>query len=478
MSSQALWSLEELLAATGGQLEGEVSQQLSGVEIDSRAVSSGDIFIAIKGDHQDGHVYVTKALKAGAGLAIVAKPDDEMRIAGPLLVVDDTLKAMERIGMAARARCGAKIIAVTGSVGKTTTKDALALALGACGKTHASVASYNNQWGVPLTLARLPRDSQYAIFEIGMNHAGEISTLVKMVRPHIAIITAIAESHLGQFASLGDIAKAKAEIFDGLEQDASAIINQDSAFFAMLKDKAQKAGVKNIVGFGKDKSADVHLMRMALHNTCSCVSASVLGQDVTFKLGSPGEHVVINTLAVLAAIKLVDGDLALAVLALARLSPPKGRGVRLQLLARGGEFLVIDESYNANPTSMRAALTLLGRAEPKRGGRRIAVLGDMLELGDGARALHLGLVEPIDEAGVDSVYACGKMMESLWQHLPPFRRGVWKPLSSDLEPHLLNEIRAGDVIMIKGSLGSKMGPLVEAMKKRFARLEAQQGREA
>lgn len=468
MNDLSLWTVDELIAATGGRLEGEVSDAFNGVEIDSRAVGDGDVFIAIKGDNQDGHIFVANALKSGAGIAVVSRPDDEMRAAGALLVVDDTLTAMEQMGLASRARSEAKIIAVTGSVGKTTTKDALGVALAACGKTHASVASFNNHWGVPLTLARMARDTEFAVFEIGMNHAGEIAELVQMVRPHIAIITAIAESHLGYFASIDEIAEAKAEIFDGIEKSGSAIINQDSEFFDLLKGKARDAGVSNIVGFGQNKSADVTIGKMVLHNTCSCVNATVLGEAVTFKLGSPGEHVVMNTLAVLGAIKLVDADLALAVLALANLSPPKGRGVRLQLEVRDGEFLVIDESYNANPTSMRAALALLGRAEPQQGGRRIAVLGDMLELGDDAGVLHQGLSGPINEADVDKVYACGPMMQSLWQQLPPFRQGLWKPTSEELEKKLLADIRAGDVLMIKGSLGSKMGPLLEAIKNQFS----------
>ncbi len=469
MSEQGLWTVDELISATGGRLEGDVSCVLDGVEIDSRAVGEGDIFIAIKGDNQDGHIYVTKAFEAGAGVAIVSQTNNEMRAAGALLVVENTLTAMEQMGVASRARSSAKIIGVTGSVGKTTTKDALGVALAACGKTHVSVASFNNHWGVPLTLARMPRDSEFAVFEIGMNHAGEISQLVAMVRPHVAIVTAVTESHLGHFSSVKDIAHAKAEIFEGVEAGGVAIINQDSEFFELLKDKAEQAGINQIIGFGKTAAADVRVVKMALHNTCSCVSANVLGEDVTFKLGSPGEHVVINTLAVLAAIKLVDADLALAVLALAKLTPPKGRGVRVQLQARDGDFLVIDESYNANPASMRAALALLARAEPKKGGRRIAVLGDMLELGDDAEVLHRDLCGAIDEAGVDKVYACGVLMESLWQQLPPFRQTLWKPTSGELEKQLLADIRAGDVIMIKGSLGSKMGPLLDAIKGRFSK---------
>jgi len=471
MSGQELWTIDELRAATGGTVVGDVSQKLTGVEIDSRNVGDGDIFIAIKGDVQDGHKYVRQALEAGAGIAIVSKPDDEMRAAGPLLVVDDTLRAMEQIGMASRARSAAKIIAVTGSVGKTTTKDALAVGLAACGKTHASVASFNNHWGVPLTLARMPRDTQYAVFEIGMNHAGEISTLVKMVRPQIAIITAIAESHLGHFASIDEIADAKAEIFEGMGAGGSAIINQDSQFFEILKNKAQIAGVDHIVGFGKDVASDVQLLDMVLHEDYSKVSAKVMDEDITFRLGSPGAHVVMNCLAVLAAIKLADVDMTQAVKALATLSPPKGRGVRYQLMARDGAFLVIDESYNANPASMRAALAMLAGAKPAPGGRKIAVLGDMLELGENAQSLHEGLSEPIEKAQVDKVYACGTMMESLWKQLPATRQALWKPTSAELEVSLLDEIRAGDVIMIKGSLGSKMGPLLDAIKNQFASSE-------
>ena len=473
MSGQNLWTIDELIAATGGKLIGDVTKDLNGVEIDSRAVSDGDIFIAIKGDVQDGHKFVANALKAGAGLAVVSMFDDEMSQCGPLLVVADTLDAMEKMGRASRARSKAKIIAVTGSVGKTTTKDALGVALNATGtgrgKTHTSLASFNNHWGVPLTLARMPRDTEYGVFEVGMNHAGEISTLVAMVRPHIAIITAVAESHLGHFASIEAIADAKAEIFEGIEAGGSAIINRDSVFFDRLKQKANELGVLNVVGFGHHDEAEIHLKKSVLHNTCSCVSANVLGDDVTFKLGAPGEHVVMNTLAVLGAVKLAGADLALAALSLSQLEPPKGRGVRLQLQTPDGSFLVIDESYNANPVSMRAALALLKRAEPKGAGRRVAVVGDMLELGENAADLHKGLSQAIEEAGVDSVYACGPFMKLMFDSLPAGRRAAWFETSKQLESQLLDEVRSGDVMMIKGSLGSKMGPLVTALQNKFKR---------
>jgi UDP-N-acetylmuramoyl-tripeptide--D-alanyl-D-alanine ligase len=467
----SLWTSKELVAATGGKLLGTVSKRLEGVAIDSRSIVEGDVFIAIKGDMQDGHIYVTSALENGAGIAVVSKPDEDMAKAGALLIVDDTLKAMEQIGLASRARSKAKIIAVTGSVGKTTTKDALAVGLSACGKTHASVASFNNHWGVPLTLARMAADTEYAVFEIGMNHKGEIAELVRMVRPDVAIITAIAESHLGYFASVEEISDAKAEIFDGIEPGGAAIINQDCTFFERLQEQARQAGVVQVVGFGKIPGADVLLQKSVFHNSCSCVSARVLGEDVTFKLGSPGEHVVMNTLAVLAGVKLVGADLTRAVLALADLTPPKGRGVRLQLSTKGGNFLVIDESYNANPTSMRAALALLARAEPQGSGRRIAVIGDMLELGENSEKLHVGLAEDIEQAGIDRVYACGPHMKTLWDALPPFRQALWQENSCQLLATLLDDIRAGDVIMIKGSLGSKMGPLVTAITDRFSSAE-------
>ncbi len=467
MAEQSLWTIDELLAATGGKLIGDVIQTLTGVEIDSRAVSNGDIFIAIKGDNQDGHSYVSKALKAGAGIAVVSQFDDEMSRAGPLLVVGDTLEAMEKIGLASRARSNAKIIAVTGSVGKTTTKDALGVALDTSGKTHISLASFNNHWGVPLTLARMPRDTKYGVFEVGMNHAGEISTLVAMVRPHIAIITAIAESHLGHFTSVEAIADAKAEIFEGIEAGGAAIINRDSQFFDRLKQQANDLGILNVIGFGHDDRAEIHLKKSALHNTCSCVTADVLGDVVTFKLGSPGEHVVMNTLAVLGAVKMVGADLALAALSLSKLQPPKGRGVRIQLQTIDGPFLVIDESYNANPVSMRAALALLARAEPKGRGRRVAVMGDMLELGENGPAMHKGLGEAIEDAQVDSVYACGPMMKTMFDALPSYRRAAWFETSRELENQLLDEVRSGDVMMVKGSLGSKMGPLVVALQNKF-----------
>jgi UDP-N-acetylmuramoyl-tripeptide--D-alanyl-D-alanine ligase len=467
VSMPELWTAAELIEATGGKPDGDYPNGFGGVSIDSRSLTPGDIFVAIKGENRDGHEFAASALQAGAGLAIVSRPTGAMRNRGPLLVVDDPLEALKRLAMAARARTAAKVIAVTGSVGKTGTKEALRLVLSGEGETHASAASYNNHWGVPLSLARMPRTAKFAVFEIGMNHAGEITPLAKMVKPHVAIVTAIAASHLGHFGSIEEIADAKAEIFSGVLPDGAALLNRDNAYYQRLVTAAQCAGIERVYGFGKDASADVRLGTVVLHESSSCVTASVFGEEVIFKLGMPGEHVAMNALAVLGAAKLVEADLARAALSLAALSPAKGRGVRHRLAAEGGHIILIDESYNANPTSMRAALAVLGNTKPAKGGKRIAVLGDMLELGEAGAALHAELANAIDASGADALYACGPLMRHLWDAVAASRRGRYAASSEALKQSLIGDLKAGDVVMVKGSLGSRMGPLVEAIKERF-----------
>jgi UDP-N-acetylmuramoyl-tripeptide--D-alanyl-D-alanine ligase len=462
-----LWTIEEVIAATGGRLDGAVTRPIGGVSIDSRSINAGDIFVAIAGEHRDGHDFAAAALKGGAAVAIVSRPDPEMRDSGALLVVDEPLAALQRLAAAARARSSARIVGVTGSVGKTTSKEALRLALAASGPTHASASSYNNHWGVPLSLARMPREAAYAVFEIGMSQAGEIAPLTRLVRPHVAVITTVAPSHLGHFPSLAAIADAKAEIFAGVEPGGAAVIHRDSEFFERLAMAARQSGIGRIVGFGEDRSAEVRLESVALHETCSCVTAEMFGETLSYRLGAPGRHLVINSLAVLAAAQLAGGDLARAAMALAHLEPQKGRGVRFKLDAPDGAITVIDESYNANPTSVRAALALLAQAKPGRGGRRIAVLGDMLELGDEGPRLHAELAAAIDESGINIVYACGTAMAHLWEALPATRRGAYAETSQDLEDLVVQGVRGGDVIMVKGSLGSRMMPLVEAIKARY-----------
>ena len=469
MADAPLWTVEELVAASGGKVIGQVTKTLNGVSIDTRTIADGDVFVAIKGESHDAHEFVVQALNAGAGLAVVSRVTDEMKNAGPLLVVDnDPLVGLEKIGRASRARTHAQIVGVTGSVGKTSTKEMLRVALSASGLTHVSLASFNNHWGVPLTLSRMPRDVAYGVFEIGMNHVGEITPLVSMVRPHVAIVTNVAPVHVGNFRSVEEIADAKAEIFSGVEPGGYAILNRDNPFFSQLVAAAKNHGIQNVVSFGTHSDADVRSERMALHPMCSCITADVMGEKLIYKLGIPGEHMVLNSLAVLAAAKLMGADLARAALALAVAEAPKGRGVQHHLKIDGGEFLLIDESYNANPVSIAAALGLLNHAKLGKGGRRIAVLGDMLELGVHGPELHAGLSKAVDANKVDALYAAGPLMANLWDLTPDDRKGAYAKTSAELKESLIGGIRAGDVVMIKGSLGSRMGPLVEAIRERFA----------
>jgi len=472
--SEPLWSLDAMAAAMTAERAGNLPRNVPGLSIDTRTIKPGEAFFAIQGENRDGHDFVEAALKAGAGLAVVARAKAAAMPQGaPRLIVDDVLAGLNDLARASRARSHAKIVAVTGSVGKTGTKEALRLVLGRQGETHASAASYNNHWGVPLSLALMPQSATFGVFEIGMNHAGEITPLTRLVRPHVAIVTTIAPVHLEFFGTLEKIADAKAEIFLGLEPDGAAVLNADNAQFAHLKKAAQAAGVKRIVAFGEREKADARLLKVSLQAETSTVQASILGRDVTYKLGAPGRHVVENSLAVLAAAQLLGADLALAALALAELKAPVGRGERVTLELPGGAVLLIDESYNANPTSMRAALALLGQVPVKGMGRRIAVLGDMLELGPDGAALHADLADAVIGNAVDLVFCSGVLMRSLWDALPSGRRGGYADTSAALEPEVLGAIAANDAVMIKGSLGSRMGPIVKALKRRYAR-EAEQ----
>src|SRR4051794_9578716 len=461
--------MDAMAAAMKATRAGALPREVPGLSIDTRTIKAGEAFFAIQGENRDGHDFVDAALTAGAGLAVVAAAKQAaMPTGAPLLVVPDVLAALNDLARASRKRSGAKIVAVTGSVGKTSTKEALRLVLGRQGETHGSAASYNNHWGVPLSLALMPQSAKFGVFEIGMNHAGEIAPLTRLVRPHVAIITTIAPVHLEFFDSLDGIADAKAEIFEGVEPGGAAVINRDIPQYPRLAAKAGKAGVKRIIGFGEHAEADARLLKYTLHPNCSVVEARVLGTDIAYKLGAPGRHVVMNSLAVLAAAALAEADLALAALALAELKPAAGRGSRMTLELPGGTALLIDESYNANPASMRAALALLGQASVGGRGRRIAVLGDMLELGASAADLHRALAEPVSNNGIDLVFCSGPHTRALWEALPSGTRGGYAETSAALESEVLAAIRAGDAVMIKGSLGSKMGPIVKALTRRYA----------
>jgi UDP-N-acetylmuramoyl-tripeptide--D-alanyl-D-alanine ligase len=450
----------------GAERQGALPQAISGIAIDSRTLGPGDAFFAIAGDQRDGHDFVAAALAANAGLAVVAaNRRAQCATDAPLLIVPDVLAALRDLAAAARLRTKAKVIGVTGSVGKTGTKEALRLALGKDGETHASVASYNNHWGVPLSLARCPASAQYAVLEMGMNHAGEIAPLSRLARPHVALITTVAPVHLEFLGSLTNIADAKAEIFLGVEPGGAAVINRDIPQFGQLKRRANAAGVERIVSFGEHAKANARLIKSVLHPHCSTVQADILGSELTYKIGAPGRHLVLNSLAVLATAVLAGADLALAALALAELKPVAGRGAAIELDLPGGPALVIDESYNANPASVGAALALLGQSPTGPQGRRIAVLGDMLELGPKGPAMHRGLAEPVTANAVDLVFCCGPLMRGLWQALPASRRGGYAENSTALEAQVLRAIRAGDVVMVKGSLGSRMAPIVKALQR-------------
>lgn len=466
--SQPLWTTRAFVEACAGVAKGDLGDAVTGISIDSRTLEPGDAYIAIKGDRLDGHDYVEAALEAGASLALVAEDRlCDLPADGRYVAVPDPLEAMRALGRAARARTKARIVAVTGSVGKTGTKEALRLCLEPSGKVHASVASFNNHWGVPLTLARMPADTDFGVFEIGMNHAGEITPLARMVRPHVAIITTVQAVHLEFFDSVEKIAQAKAEIFNGLEPGGTAILNRDNRQFDLLRFLATAAGVENMQTFGETLQADSHVQDTARFPGGSSINASILGQDITYKIGAPGRHHVKNSLAVLTAVADLGGDLAKAGLALDAMRPPKGRGEVSRLPVKNGEINVIDESYNANPASMRAALAVLGETPVKHPGRRLAVIGDMRELGSDAERLHCELLEPIAEADIDSVYCAGPLMKALWQVLPHDRRAHYCEVAKDLTDVLVNDVRAGDVIMVKGSLGTRMGPLVDALKNEY-----------
>ena len=467
-----LWTLDEILKAVPCAVaDGKPSQPITGFSIDTRTIEPGNVFVALK-DQRDGHEFVTAAFTAYASVAIVSESYGKKPNDGTLLRVADPLQAMENVGIAARARLlpAARVIAVTGSAGKTGTKEMLRACLNkaAPGHVHASEKSYNNHWGVPLTLARMPRDTQYAVFEIGMNHAGEIAPLTQMVRPHAAIITTVEAVHLEHFGSVEAIADAKAEIFQGLVEGGTAIIKRDSPFYGRLSERAKTHGARAL-SFGLDSRADVFADSLSLTEHGTDITARVNGRQVRYRLAMPGRHIAENSLAVVAALDAVGADLETALKALADLPPPPGRGARTVLTVPGGKILLIDESYNANPASMRAALATLDTISRAKFPRRIVIVGDMLELGPEAAALHRDLFEAVDGAGTDALFACGLHMKGLYDAIPAAMKGDYAATAAELAPQVLANLRVGDVVMVKGSNGSRLGPLVDAIKARFGR---------
>jgi UDP-N-acetylmuramoyl-tripeptide--D-alanyl-D-alanine ligase len=464
----ALWSQAALIATLGSSPSAPLSASVGGVSIDSRTLESGDLFFAIRGDAHDGHDHVARAFEAGASAAVVSRERArELAAFGPVFTVEDTLKAMERLGVAARARSQAKIVAVTGSVGKTTAKEMLRAMLTACGATHASAASYNNHWGVPLTLARMAADARFGVFEMGMNHAGEIAPLTRMARPHAALVTTIAPVHIEYLGSIEAIADAKAEIFLGLEPQGAAVLNRDAPQFERLAKAAASRGAR-VLGFGRGAECDARLIEVEAKDGGSRVKSRILGRELAFELGAPGVHMADNALGALLAAEALGADLNACAAALRGFSPQKGRGERFSVPTRDGPATIIDESYNANPASMRAALALLAAAKPGPKGRRIAVIGDMLELGPKAAAMHAELAPDLSANKVDLLFGAGPLTRALFEAAPASMRAAWTERSSDLTDEVARTLRGGDIAMVKGSNGSRMGPLVAALRDRFA----------
>lgn len=460
-----LWTSQDMIEAMDGRPVGDIPDGVNGISIDSRTVSEGDAFFAIKGDRFDGHDFASVAVANGAGLLVVSESKLPAlgRLTAPMIVVNDVLAALEDLGRASRARTEAKIIAVTGSVGKTSTKEMLRHVLEPSGEVHASVASFNNHWGVPLTLARMPVSAAYGVFEIGMNHPDEIRPLVKMVKPHIAIITTVAAAHMGNFKNLTEIAAAKSEIMEGLAEDGHVLLNRDNEKYSWLKKRAGELGVAHVQSFGENSKADYRLLNCKLLPDCSTITARIGSDEVAVKIGAPGRHHVQNALAVLGAVQLSHANLAKATHALAALSAEKGRGARHSLKIGDGSFVLIDESYNANPASMRAALELLRDTPVQLRGRRIAVLGDMLEMGRFSEQVHRDLAAPLAETGADLVCLAGPEMRALRDELGINIETVYREEADELADYLKSVIRDGDVVMIKSSLGIGFGRIVKAL---------------
>ena len=447
----ALWSTRDLVEATGGAMLTDFTA--SGVSIDTRTLAQGDLFVALRGEAGDGHDFVLDALAKGASGAMV---HHDVTHAARLLRVDDTLAGLTRLGGYARARFTGRVVAVTGSVGKTTTKEMLRRILSAFGPTHAAVASYNNQWGVPLTLARMAPDVRFCVAEIGMNHAGEIAPLSRLTRPHVAVITTVEKAHIGFLGSLAAIAAEKASVLQGLEPDGVAVLPIDSPMFSLLR---EAAGEARIVTFGSNPQADACLLAAASDATGSDLRVRINGTETTLRIEAPGRHMAMNALAALAAATAMGSDVRAAADALAGFAAVIGRGLRREFAVPGGTALLLDESYNGNGASMRAALEVL-RLQPAR--RRIAVLGDMLELGEEGPAEHVALAGAVIE-GADLLFACGPLSRQLFDAVPERNRGAHAADSAALAPIVAHAVRAGDAVLVKGSLGSRMKRVVEAL---------------
>ncbi|HYA79725.1 MAG TPA: UDP-N-acetylmuramoyl-tripeptide--D-alanyl-D-alanine ligase [Methylocystis sp.] len=469
MSGEPLWSGLALVGALNARVSGGLPKAATGVSIDTRTLEAGDLFVALKGEARDGHEFVRLAFEKGAAAAVV---DDaharELAGAGPLLVVKDVQASLERLGAYARARTAAYVAAITGSVGKTTTKEMARVVFSHAGATHVSHASYNNQWGVPLSLARMPAATRYGFFEIGMNHKGEILKLVDLVKPQVAVVTRVAAAHLEHFSSQEEIADAKAEIFSGILEGGVAIINRDDETYERLYAAARGSAAEHVFSFGSGAGAEARLLSYEPYASHCHVRAEIFGREIEFRLSALGLHLAQNALAVLLLAQLFELDLGEAARSLNEFSPERGRGKRESLEIGGRKITLIDESYNANPTSMRAAFALLAHATPDVGGRRIAVLGDMLELGPSAGELHAGLADDLRQANVDLLFTAGPLMSRAFYAAPDHMHGAHRATAAELAEPLIAALQDGDVVMIKGSNAARLSSISAELRSKSA----------
>ena len=465
-----LWTAADAAAATGGRCT--TDWRANGVSIDTRTLRPGDLFIALS-DVRDGHDFVAAALQAGAAAAMVARVPGGVNPDAPLLIVDDVLAGLTRLGIAGRARTNAKVIGVTGSVGKTSTKEMLRVMLAGQGRVHAAEASYNNHWGVPLTLARMPVETEFAVIEIGMNHPGEIAPLSRMADLDVAVITTVGAAHLEAFANIDGIALEKATIIDGLRPHGVAILPTDLDVTPILLRHATKAGVK-VLTFGAANGADYRLITVQICDAATVVQATRHGKPMLYKVMSPGRHFAANGLAALAVADALTLDPMTAAADLGHWAPPPGRGTRERItldIVEETAFDLIDDAFNANPTSMAAALDVLIAAQPQDGvgrvgkGRRIAILGDMLELGPTEAALHRAIADHPGLDAITSIHCVGPLMKTLWLALPRGLRGEWVATAPELALRARSLMDAGDILLVKGSKGIKVSLVVDALRK-------------
>lgn len=471
--SAALWTAAEAAAATGGRAVGD--WQVAGLSIDTRELAPGDMFIALKAA-RDGHDFVAQALLAGAAAALVSRVPDGVPADAPLLIVDDVQEALEALGRAGRARLkkSARVIGVTGSVGKTSAKEMLRTVLAPQGKTHAAIRSFNNHWGVPLTLARMPRDTKYAVIEIGMNHPGEIAPLTRMARPHVALITTIAPAHLEALGSLEGIAVEKASIFEGLEPGGIAVIPGDLPQTPILADTASRLATKTLT-FGSGEQNHHRVLSVSVGYGATVAEARAWRTPMLMKVATPGRHFIDNALGVMAVVQAVGADQARALVALAEWAPPEGRGtfetLQLDPVIENMTADLLDDAFNANPSSLGAALDVLAGTEPKHDvgrvakGRRIAILGDMLELGPDEAAMHAAVADHPSMPALTRVHCVGPRMRALFEALPEDQRGDWVETAPELAERAHSLVDAGDVVLVKGSKGSRVSLVVDALRK-------------